>query len=194
MNRMFEPIIAQYLIGLSSPIVFLLSPSESILPYSPCSGRNPSDSSDDDENMNDGAVDGLSVGAGARGRRQGPFVVRDEYTLFMERAMSHPGPHSYFVTGQPGIGKGYGRYYFLFRLLALGRLFYIIDDKNTFYFSEDGVQRCQEPLQDIRMLATALSTSWVLIDLAAELDFLPPRADEGRSLCDMDIFPPIRSE
>jgi hypothetical protein len=53
-------------------------------------------------------------------------------------------------------------------------VFYIIDDKNTFYFSEDGVQRCQEPLQDIRMLATAPSTSWVLIDLAAELDFLPP--------------------
>ncbi|KAJ7022351.1 hypothetical protein C8F04DRAFT_241695 [Mycena alexandri] len=80
------------------------------------------------------------------------FVVRHESGLFMEHAMSrlsNPPDDSYrarfFVTGQPRIGKSFGCYYFLFRLLALGQSVFFLNGPTTvYYFSSDGVQETNE--------------------------------------------------
>ncbi|KAF9037829.1 hypothetical protein BDZ89DRAFT_432374 [Hymenopellis radicata] len=82
------------------------------------------------------------------------FILRHEYSLFMRYAMrmvSKPNHKArFFVTGQPGIGKCFGCYYFLFRLLALGH---------------DGVQKTEQIPQEWPAIKKAIKESWVLIDV-----------------------------
>ncbi|KAJ7743960.1 hypothetical protein DFH07DRAFT_34918 [Mycena maculata] len=109
------------------------------------------------------------------------FVVRHEYNLFMEHAMSRvsdPPDDSYrarfFLTGQPGgIGKSFAFYYFLFRLLALGQSVFFFNSPTTvYYFSRDGVQRIDE-IQPATV--DALEVSWALIDTDDKSGWVPPK-------------------
>ncbi|KAJ7176609.1 hypothetical protein C8R46DRAFT_1076792 [Mycena filopes] len=100
------------------------------------------------------------------------FVVRREYNLFMEHAIArvrNPLDESYrarfFVTGQPGIGKTFGCYHFLFCLLASGQsVFFIESPTSIYYFSGDGVQKTSKELDRNAQIIAALKASWVLID------------------------------
>ncbi|KAF8209669.1 hypothetical protein K438DRAFT_1810180 [Mycena galopus ATCC 62051] len=110
------------------------------------------------------------------------FVIRHEYGLFMKHAMSrlsNPPDDShrarFFVTGQPGIGKSFGCYYFLFRLLALGQSVFFLNAPNTvYYFSSDGVQQTDQTPRPWPATVKALRTSWVLIDIDEKTDWTPP--------------------
>ncbi|KAJ7504309.1 hypothetical protein B0H11DRAFT_2273472 [Mycena galericulata] len=101
------------------------------------------------------------------------FVVRHEYDLFMQHAMSCVSKRvddsfraRFFVTGQPGIGLSFGCYYFLFRLLASGQsVFFLNSCTNVFYFSSDGVQQAEEVPLPYSPTVEALRKSWVLIDV-----------------------------
>ncbi|KAF7336576.1 hypothetical protein MSAN_02289800 [Mycena sanguinolenta] len=94
------------------------------------------------------------------------FVIRHEYGLFMEHAMSRlssPPDDSYrarfFVTGQPGIGKCFGCYYFLFRLLAMGQSVFFLNAPTTVPWPAT---------------VKALRNSWVLVDIDEKTDWTPP--------------------
>ncbi|KAJ6528583.1 hypothetical protein B0H19DRAFT_1243079 [Mycena capillaripes] len=110
------------------------------------------------------------------------FVIRHEYGLFMEHAMSrlnNPPDDShrarFFVTGQPGIGKSFGCYYFLFSLLALGQsVFFLSDPTSVYYFSDDGVQQTEQTPRSWPATVRALRNSWVLIDIDEKTDWTPP--------------------
>ncbi|KAJ6560409.1 hypothetical protein B0H19DRAFT_115601 [Mycena capillaripes] len=109
------------------------------------------------------------------------FVVRHEYGLFFEHAMSrvnNPPDDSYwarlFVAGQPGIGKSFSGYYILFRLLALGQsVFFVYSPTKVYYFASEGVQSTTEVPEPFSTIVTALRNSWVLID-TEESDWVPP--------------------
>ncbi|KAJ7699625.1 hypothetical protein B0H17DRAFT_297204 [Mycena rosella] len=128
------------------------------------------------------AFDELGLEVDQRGDKA-TFVVRHEYGLFMEHAMSrlsNPPDDSYrarfFVTGQPGIGKSFGCYYFLFRLLALGQSVFFLNAPTTvYYFSSDGVQKSDENLEGWPATLEALRKSWVLIDMDDTTDWTPPK-------------------
>ncbi|KAJ6454162.1 hypothetical protein C8R45DRAFT_628083 [Mycena sanguinolenta] len=115
-------------------------------------------------------------------RDEATFVVRHEYSLFMEHAMSrlnNPPDDShrarFFVTGQPGIGKSYGCYYLLFRLLAMGQsVFFLRTPTSVYYFSSDGVQHSAAYLRPWPAIVEALRNSWVLVDLDEKTDSSPP--------------------
>ncbi|KAJ7797321.1 hypothetical protein B0H14DRAFT_59651 [Mycena olivaceomarginata] len=82
----------------------------------------------------------------------------------------------FFVTGQPGIGKCFGCYYFLFRLLALGQpVFFVNSPATVYYFSSDGVQITDETPRNQPATVNALRASWVLIDMDDKSDWLPPQ-------------------
>ncbi|KAJ7042514.1 hypothetical protein C8F04DRAFT_1229772 [Mycena alexandri] len=110
------------------------------------------------------------------------FVIRHEYDLFMEHAMSrlhNPPDDSYrarfFVTGQPGIGKSFGCYYFLFSLLALGQsVFFLSAPTSGYYFSDDGVQQTDQIPRPWPATVKALRNSWVLIDVDHKTNWTPP--------------------
>ncbi|KAJ7090703.1 hypothetical protein C8R44DRAFT_891868 [Mycena epipterygia] len=105
------------------------------------------------------------------------FVIRHEYDLFMEHAMSrlsNPPDDShrarFFVTG-----KSFGYYYFLFRLLALGQsVFFLNAPTNVYYFSSDGVQQTDQTPRSWPATVKALRNSWVLIDVDEKTDWTPP--------------------
>ncbi|KAJ6553987.1 hypothetical protein DFH09DRAFT_1280723 [Mycena vulgaris] len=126
------------------------------------------------------------------------FVVRHEYTLFMQHAISrlnNPPDDSYsarfFLTGQPGIGKwsafsllwfrahalrrtgkSFGCYYFLFRLLALGQsVFFLNSRTSVYYFSSAGVQKTEKLLDPWPAILRALEDSWVLVDVDDEAEW-----------------------
>ncbi|KAJ7460701.1 hypothetical protein FB451DRAFT_500318 [Mycena latifolia] len=128
------------------------------------------------------AIDDLELEVD-RHHNKATFVVRHEYGLFMKHAMSrvsNPPDDSYrarfFVTGQPGIGKCFGCYYFLFRLLALGQSVFFVNSSTTvYYFSSDGVQRTEETPTNEPTTVNALRVSWVLIDTDGESDWVPPK-------------------
>ncbi|KAJ7072679.1 hypothetical protein C8F01DRAFT_1104913 [Mycena amicta] len=107
------------------------------------------------------------------------LIVRDDYDCFLhhararvekaERASSF-GPIStaFFVTGQPGIGKSYGCFYLLFRLLAMGQsVFFIHSQTETVYFSGTGVQEnvTGRPSSSHYATTDAIRKSWVLINV-----------------------------
>ncbi|KAJ6456172.1 hypothetical protein C8R45DRAFT_1035166 [Mycena sanguinolenta] len=116
------------------------------------------------------------------------FAVRHEYDLFMEHAMSrinNPPDDSFrarfFVTGQPGIGKSFGCYYFLFRLLALGQsVFYVTSPTTAYYFSSAGVQRTDETPKNHPATVNALRASWVLIDMDVNGEWVPQTFNRAR--------------
>ncbi|KAJ7453703.1 hypothetical protein B0H11DRAFT_2070795 [Mycena galericulata] len=130
------------------------------------------------------------------------FAVRHEYDLFMQHAMSRlsdPPDDSYcarfFVTGQSGIGKSFGCYYFLFRLLALGQsVFFINSPATVYYFTGNGVQKTNEKLENQPEPATidALRVSWVLIDMDDKSDWVPPKIF-NRARCVVWTSPPLES-
>ncbi|KAF9037343.1 hypothetical protein BDZ89DRAFT_1061496, partial [Hymenopellis radicata] len=98
------------------------------------------------------------------------FILRHEYTLFMRYAMCMASKPNYqarfFVTGQPGIGKSFGCYYFLFRLLALGQsVFFLNSPTNVYFFCSDGVQKTQKIPEEWPEITQAIEESWVLIDV-----------------------------
>ncbi|KAJ7070507.1 hypothetical protein C8F01DRAFT_381800 [Mycena amicta] len=124
------------------------------------------------------AIPGLPTEHGAHAA----FIVRHEYDVFLNHAIScvndwhtiSPGgpqfnlPTRFFVTGQPGIGKTFGSYYFLFRLLALGQpVFFVESPTDTLYFSSVGVQANDSAagLSEYDATLEAIKTSWVLIDV-----------------------------
>ncbi|KAJ7348972.1 hypothetical protein DFH08DRAFT_132869 [Mycena albidolilacea] len=116
------------------------------------------------------------------------FIIRHEYELFMEHAMSrvsNPPDDSYrarfFVTGQPGIGKSFGCLYFLFRLLALGQsVFFLNAPTKVYYFSGDGVQRSDQTLETWPATLKALQNSWVLIDVDDKSEWAPKIFNHAR--------------
>ncbi|KAF9031353.1 hypothetical protein BDZ89DRAFT_1158903 [Hymenopellis radicata] len=118
-------------------------------------------------------------------RDRGTFIVRDEYRLFMEHALSclraerRPGNEffvRFFLTGQPGIGKSFGALYILMYLLASAQsVFFITSPNCAYFFSSHGVQRTRHELEKNPEIKTALKTSWVLIDLAGgDTNWIPP--------------------
>ncbi|KAJ7072678.1 hypothetical protein C8F01DRAFT_257678 [Mycena amicta] len=114
------------------------------------------------------------------------FVVRHDYNLFFDHAMSRvnmpilnpeqqPQTTNFFLTGQSGIGKSYGSYYLLFRLLALKQpVFFVTSPKQTLYFSNAGVQKSSEATEYDATLA-ALHQSWVLIDVDSNVPWDCPK-------------------
>ncbi|KAJ7204811.1 hypothetical protein GGX14DRAFT_459840, partial [Mycena pura] len=125
------------------------------------------------------------------------FVVRREYEVFMEHAMSRvsdPPDDSFrarfFVTGQPGIGKSFGCYYFLFRLLALGQPVFFVNSLTTvYYFSSDGIQLTEQKLISSPALVEALRGSWVLIDMDDKTEWQPSKIFK-RARCVVWTSPP----
>ncbi|KAJ7070584.1 hypothetical protein C8F01DRAFT_1106930 [Mycena amicta] len=93
------------------------------------------------------------------------FVIRDEYRLFMQDAMS--------LSEEPrqrqplGSGKSFGCYYFLFYLLSLGQSVFLLPRHNTiYYFSRDGVQATTETgILSSEATNRAIEESWVLLDV-----------------------------
>ncbi|KAJ7784396.1 hypothetical protein B0H16DRAFT_1876855 [Mycena metata] len=120
------------------------------------------------------------------------FLVREEYTEFMQLAMQRVAdveagkkvngkdPRSnFFVTGQPGIGKSWGCIYFLFYLLASHQSVFWIkpfgSGTSTLYFSKDGVQSMTTPnIVPSSNLEDAIKSSWVLIDVIKDKDWPAP--------------------
>ncbi|KAJ7457914.1 hypothetical protein B0H11DRAFT_2061930 [Mycena galericulata] len=137
-----------------------------------------------------------------RHHNKATFAVRHEYDLFMEHAMSRlsdPPDDSYcarfFVTGQSGIGKSFGCYYFLFRLLALGQsVFFVNSPTIVYYFTGNGVQKTNEKLENQPEPATtdALRVSWVLIDMDDKSDWVPPKIFNC-ARCVVWTSPPLES-
>ncbi|KAJ7489566.1 hypothetical protein FB451DRAFT_1225285 [Mycena latifolia] len=109
------------------------------------------------------------------------FIIRQEYVEFMTYAMNC-GIHErrFFLTGQPGIGKGFGACYFLFFLLASGQsVFFIPNPGWVYYFSPAGVDTVAAGQSDMGDPETraAIERSWVLIDVVGGLSetWLPER-------------------
>ncbi|KAF7324400.1 hypothetical protein MSAN_02520200 [Mycena sanguinolenta] len=111
------------------------------------------------------------------------FVVRHEYDLFFEHALSrvrnYPqlnSPTNFFVTGTPGIGLSFGCYYFLLRLLALGQPVFLVESRNeTVYFSSDGLQETSGTPSEHDETSEAIRSSWVLVNIDDSEDFTCPR-------------------
>ncbi|KAJ7129343.1 hypothetical protein C8R44DRAFT_75777 [Mycena epipterygia] len=108
------------------------------------------------------------------------FVIRHEYTVFMQHAISCANSRDrrhrdhFFLTGQPGVGKCFGCYYFLFRLLALGQSVFLLPNRTAiYYFSNDGIQKTEKNPEEWPVTDAAISASWVLIDVEKG-DFNPP--------------------
>ncbi|KAJ7773307.1 hypothetical protein B0H16DRAFT_144774 [Mycena metata] len=112
------------------------------------------------------------------------FFIRPDYDVFLEHARSRVrkapslnSPTRFFVTGQPGIGKTFGCYYFLFRLLASGQsVFFLRSRTETLYFSGDGVQRNDRSTgpSECRSTGLAIQKSWVLIDVDDQAEWSCP--------------------
>ncbi|KAJ6588783.1 hypothetical protein B0H19DRAFT_218918 [Mycena capillaripes] len=101
-------------------------------------------------------------------RGKATFVVRHEYKLFIEHAMSlsltDRVVFSFFVTGHPGIGKSVGAHYFLLCLLGSGKPVFWVQRGSVFYFNADGVQRLHGNIGNPATYK-ALKKSWVLMDV-----------------------------
>ncbi|KAF7301138.1 hypothetical protein MIND_00678200 [Mycena indigotica] len=95
------------------------------------------------------------------------FIIRDEYVRFYRHALKaiELGRATFFLTGQPGIGKSFQCDYFVLLLLACGQSFFLIREKETaFFFSDAGVERYRIADFNIKQY-NALNKSWVLIDV-----------------------------
>ncbi|KAJ7667405.1 hypothetical protein B0H17DRAFT_1210206 [Mycena rosella] len=115
----------------------------------------------------------------------------DEYLQFMDYAMNlvdaaRPGEcTSFFLTGQPGIGKTIGSRYFLLRLLSSAQsTFLILNPDSVLYFTAEGV-RPMNDAQCFALGAKVISRSWILIDIdsSPSLGWLPhPWVANGRAV------------
>ncbi|KAF9012989.1 hypothetical protein BDZ89DRAFT_1167117 [Hymenopellis radicata] len=109
------------------------------------------------------------------------FIVRDEYRLFMDHAISCLRTRGddlfrFFVTGHPGIGTSFGACYILFYLLASGQSVFYIDSPGSIrFFSSHGVQVTEKVLVDYLEIRDALHKSWVVIDIEGNTNWTPPR-------------------
>ncbi|KAF8187025.1 hypothetical protein K438DRAFT_1835496, partial [Mycena galopus ATCC 62051] len=104
-----------------------------------------------------------------RHKGKASLVLRHEYLEFWKHALSvieGGSPPSFFLTGHPGIGKSFGCYYFLFRLLASGQSVFFVTSKQTaYFFSKEGIQQTDQ--------ADHLTETWVLVDLDDHQDQPP---------------------
>ncbi|KAJ7607313.1 hypothetical protein FB45DRAFT_1135271 [Roridomyces roridus] len=105
------------------------------------------------------------------------ILIRQEYEDFLAHVMKK-GRGSFFLTGQPGIGKSVGACYFLCHLLASGQsVFFLPDSKAVYYFSASGVEALNYPQNPFAMTSDkvrqALKKSWVLMDSDIDKNWQP---------------------
>ncbi|KAJ7086594.1 hypothetical protein C8R43DRAFT_1051284 [Mycena crocata] len=119
------------------------------------------------------------------------FIVRHEYSVFFEHAKARVDsssvsflPIRFLVTGQPGIGKSFGCYYFLYRLLSEGQSVFLLNSPSSaYYFSSEGVQKKEGRLEEYDDLDQAVRKSWVLIDIEDNSDWIPSTIIYMQALC-----------
>ncbi|KAF9016529.1 hypothetical protein BDZ89DRAFT_1141407 [Hymenopellis radicata] len=124
--------------------------------------------------------EGLAVG---KMRFVNKLIVREEYVEFMTdaSAIASKGQRAnFFLTGQPGIGKQERRCRLLpFPIARFPPVGLLPSVQSTLvYFSEAGVEVINMPIPSLYVntarLLNAIRRSWVIVDVDASFDWLPP--------------------
>ncbi|KAF8916343.1 hypothetical protein CPB85DRAFT_357257 [Mucidula mucida] len=135
------------------------------------------------------AIDELESEALRLGDRAA-FIIREEYRLFMQHAISclrdgHGHWTHFFVTGQSGIGKSkalsvlscscfvgksFGRCYILFYLLAQSSTLLPVSPRTTSLLQV----ATTETLHPTLALRKTIQKSWVVIDIPGKDNWIPP--------------------
>ncbi|KAJ7702416.1 hypothetical protein B0H17DRAFT_145987 [Mycena rosella] len=112
------------------------------------------------------------------------FIVRQEYMEAMEHVLTAaenvgdlgpPWNTRHIVTGQPGIGKSLGSYYFLFRLLSSGTAtFYINETDNVATYYHEGGVSTLNPAECRLFPEKIREAAWVLVDIPRTPNWAPP--------------------
>ncbi|KAF8916339.1 hypothetical protein CPB85DRAFT_1290937, partial [Mucidula mucida] len=135
------------------------------------------------------AIDELESEALRLGDRAA-FIIREEYRLFMQHAISctrdgHGHWTHFFVTGQSGIGKRFGRCYILFYLLAQSSTLLPVSPRTTSLLQV----ATTETLHPTLALRKTIQKSWVVIDIPGKDNWIPPMlVKQARCIPRMGLF------